>query len=277
VIDDKAQALYADRNGNGDLTEADEKLALDKRETRLIPDVLEFHLGAFTEADGKTHHVDLVVTQYVNILLGKKVVHTVSLRGGTGEFGQTTNGEDGCAFAEKAEDAPIIHMNGPLTLRAYWVWVEYAGGTGKKLKLVTESGGLIDFPEEPTKGNEVPYLLKAGERVSELRVQVGTPGLGKGTFAALSVEKGFDPKVHPRADIVIRDRADANKLVTAGFPLKGRCCGTQFHGPVQLPAEAAEGEGLITLSFPGLDNVAPAAIKLPLVGPPAGGKGPGRE
>lgn len=243
----------------------------------MIPDILEFHLGAFTEADGKTAHVDLVVTQYVNMLLGKKVVHSVSLRDGTGEFGQTTNGEDCCAFAERAEDAPIIHLNGPLTLRAYWVWVEYAGGMGKKLKRVTESGGLIDFPEESTKGNEVPYLLKAGERVSELRVQVGTPGLGKGTFAALSVENGFEPKLHPRADIVLRDRADANKLVTAEFPLKGRCCGTQFHGPVQLPAEAAEGEGLITLSLPGLDNVAPAVIKLPLSGLPAVGKVPGKE
>jgi RNA polymerase sigma factor (sigma-70 family) len=278
VIDDKARTLYADRNGNGDLTEADEKLALDKRETRLIPDILEFHLGAFTEADGKTAHVDLVVTQYVNILLGDKVVNTVSLRDGTGEFGQTTNGEDGCAFAEKAKDAPVIHMNGPLTLRAYWVWVEYDRGTGRKIKLVSESGGLLDFPEESTRGNEVPYQLKAGERVSELHVQVGTPGLGKGAFAALSVEKGFDPKLHPRAEIAIPSRTDANKLVTAEFLLKSRCCGTHFHAPVQLPAEAGAGEGLITLSFPGLDSVAPAVMKLLLVGPPpAGGKGPSRE
>jgi RNA polymerase sigma factor (sigma-70 family) len=273
VIDTKAQTLYVDRNGNGDLTEKGERVAVAKIDEN---EFLQFDAGAILDDGGKVKHSELIVYQYFARQYGR-LVNTVCVMD-VGGGGQGNSGENNCSFADSPKDAPIVHIGGPLTLRAHSVWVEYDRGTGRKQKLVSESGGLIDLPEESNKGREVPYLLKAGERVSKIHAQVGTLGLGQGTFAALSVEQGsFNPKLHPRVEIAIPSRADANKLVTAEFILKERCCGTQFHGPVQLPAEAARDQGRVTLSLPGLPNVISASIEMPLVGPPAVGQRPGRE
>src|SRR5262249_32743381 len=149
VID--GETLYVDRNGNGDLTEKDEQVAGEKPHA---PDILEFHAGPFVEADGKTKHSDLYVNQYFARQYGH-LVNTVGVMEVHGAQGQTTNGEDGCAFAEAAKDAPIIHINGPLTLVLHSVWVDYPNG--RKLKEYSSStGGLIDLRVE-SNGKEVPY------------------------------------------------------------------------------------------------------------------------
>jgi hypothetical protein len=217
VID--GETLYIDRNGNGDLTEKGEQVM---GQHPASPDILEFRAGPFVEADGKTKHSDLIVYQYFAQQYGH-LVNTVAVMDVHGVRGQTTNAEDDCAFAEAARDAPIIHINGPLTLMLHSVWVEYDNGNGKKLKEYSSStGGLIDFRAE-SNGKEVPYLLKPGEKVLDLQVKLGTPGLGKGTFAALPTQKGFPADIHPVVEINVPSKTDPRKTVKREFSLKERC------------------------------------------------------
>ena len=61
------------------------------------------------------------------------------------------------------------------------------------------------------------------EQVAELHIQVGTPGLGEGTFAALAVEQGFPADLHPTIYLAVPGKADPGKVVEATFLLKGRC------------------------------------------------------
>jgi hypothetical protein len=195
VIDGKT--LYVDRNGNSDLTEEGERVPSEKTGSTAS---LEWRAGGFVEADGKTRHSNLVVYQYFHRELDH-LVNSVVVLDVLGVKGQGTNGEEGCSFTDTPKAAPVIHINGPLTLRAHSVVVAYPSG----LKLKT-----------------VPFELGPGETVSELRVQVGTPGLGKGTFAALAVE-GFPADVHPAVGIIVPSKVDPKKKVEMAFALKERC------------------------------------------------------
>ncbi len=196
VIDDKT--LYVDRNGNGDLTEAGEQISAEKMSSA---DYLEFRAGGFVEADGKTRHSNLIFYQYFARQFGHLVNSVIAMEV-QGAASQGNHGEEGCSFADTPRDAPVIHINGPLTLKAHSVCVDYPGGSRLK---------------------EVPFQLDAGERVSNLHVRVGTPGLGKGTFAALAVEKGFPADLHPIVEIVVASKADPKKTIKAAFSLKERC------------------------------------------------------
>lgn len=197
VIDHKT--LYIDRNGNGDLTEEGEQVPA--REKTISADSLEFRAGGFVEADGKTRHSNLVVYQYFARQFGH-VVNSVAVMDVLDAFGQSTNGENGCSFGDSPRDAPVIHLNGPLTMRVHSVEVDYPGGCKVK---------------------EFPFQLQAGERVSHLHVQVGTPGLGKGTFAALAVEERFPAGLHPTVEVIVPSKSDSRKTIKAEFLLKERC------------------------------------------------------
>src|SRR5262249_50196766 len=153
-----------DRNGNGDLTEVGEKVSAEKTSTS---DYLEFYAGAFVEADGKTQHSNLYVNQYFHPKLGC-LVNGLAVMDVLGAASQGTNAENGCSFAETRQDAPVIHIDGPLVMKAHSIVVNGPAGLGAR---------------------EYPFQLNAGESLTELHVQVGTPGLGKGTFASLGVEK----------------------------------------------------------------------------------------
>jgi hypothetical protein len=193
VIDDKT--LYVDRNGNGDLAEAGEKITAGKSEW---PEILEFEAGEIVEADGTTKHSGLRVVQYFANQYGH-IVHGVALRDVRGTRAQSVNAEEGMAFADTPKDAPIMHFNGPLTMRVYSLW---------------EHGGIGAKPRE------FPYEMVPGE--TNLHVTIGTPGLGKGTFAAIVVEKGFPEGIHPSVEMALRGRG-ASKTIKLMFDLKDRC------------------------------------------------------
>jgi RNA polymerase sigma factor (sigma-70 family) len=268
VID--GDVLYVDRNGNGDLTEPGERVAGRRPHS---PDSVEFSTGPFAEADGRTRHSDLIVSQYFARQYGH-LVNSVAVTDVLGVRGQTTNGEDRCAFADAAKDAPVFHVNGPLTLRAHQVWVEYDRGNGRKLKEISEvTGGLIDFRANNVDGKDAPYTLGAGERVMKLMVQVGTAGVGKGSFAAVGAQEGFPADLHPVVEVSAPDKTDPRKRIKAEYALRERAS-TTFYGDVALPEGAEGNTARLTMSFPAwaAGKVAPATIELPMVGPAAGGK-----
>src|SRR5262249_51533953 len=158
---------------------------------------------------GKTKHSDLIVYHYYARQYDR-FVNAAILKEVAGISSQGNSGEDGCSFASSPREAPIIHLNGPMTMRVYRVWVGNRGG--KHLcEYSDELKQLVDaFPSDPAVSNkpgyrlnEGPYQLPRGHGVIEIQVQVGTPGLGKGTFASIPTQQGFPAKLHPRMDVTM--------------------------------------------------------------------------
>jgi hypothetical protein len=94
--------LYVDRNANGDLTEANERV---KRNGR------EIEAGAFTELAGKTKYAHLRLKQFDPPKNEQEPLWMVSLevRAKYRQFGCVT-------FAGRPQDAPVLWFDGPLTM-----------------------------------------------------------------------------------------------------------------------------------------------------------------
>jgi hypothetical protein len=132
--------LYVDRNGNGDLTEKGERLVGTHQ-----PDGVKWQIGDIMEADGETRHSDL------RVWFNKRGSYILQLRTAAG-FRQEVGNERGpLRFADRPQDAPIVHLAGPLT----FLLEEYGE---KSLRFVP--------------GQEAHFT-----------VLLGTPGVGKGTAA----------------------------------------------------------------------------------------------
>jgi hypothetical protein len=144
--------LYVDRNGNGDLTEPDKRVA--NRSKRDDHHSL-FQPGQIGTPDGKAKYY---LSQLWNCTEGCEM--TMRL----GDAGYALVGFDGpgsLQFADRAQDAPIIHFLGPLTLQRF---DPQPGSISQHLK-----------PQPLVRGHE-----------SRLAFSLGTPGLGNGTFAKQS-------------------------------------------------------------------------------------------
>jgi len=129
--------LYVDRNGNGDLTEPDKRV----RKTGGY----EINAGSITEADGTSTRGVLTVsptTNYVRLYL--------EVSGGCKQY-VGYDPSDRLAFADRPQNAPIVHFAGPLTLRLY----------------------------------RQPPVFVAGQNC-RFNIALGTPGIGKGSFVAVS-------------------------------------------------------------------------------------------
>ena len=92
------------------------------------------------------------------------------------------------SFARRPQDAPVIHFNGPLTIvPRYESQVLARGGHGHKF-----------------------------------RAAIGTPGLGKGTFAILDPE-AVPADMHPVAEVEFPAASAEAQPIRARFVLARRC------------------------------------------------------
>jgi hypothetical protein len=131
--------LYVDRNGNGDLTEAGEKVTGQNY----------FMVDRIVERDG-TVYKDLRVNAFADGTFALWIGHGQRVQYvGVGRM-------DRPAWGDKRRSAPIIHLNGPMTLERY--------------------GPIYTVPRAVN--------LHSRQRRFSLRLLLGTPGLGKGTFAS---------------------------------------------------------------------------------------------
>jgi hypothetical protein len=204
VVD--GDTLYVDRNGSGDLTEAGKKVSLpgpaDKARV--------FQAGEVT--DGTLKHTGLTVMQYQidpqtvgNPRESERItrespgrwVWTVGVTAERAVKDQLpkqvryiANG-DGLGyliFAERPQEAPIVHFNGPWTL------------------------GLQDVKQRLTPG--LPAMLQIG---------VGTPGVGPGTFAFVLYPGLIPDRAHPVADVTFPPKMPGGKAVQKQVTLTKRC------------------------------------------------------
>jgi hypothetical protein len=209
-------ALYVDRNGDGDLTGAGEKVVAKK-------DGADADRGSAFEAGelklgGKTHkglqvgvlplrsladnaslmampHVAAAVKKHPAAMTATITldVECEALRGG-GVGGRVSymlmmlDTAGVLQLAAKPADAPIVHLDGPLQ--------------------------VTFFAAKPT---------WAGGRSQDTILCVGTPGRGPGTFAMLKYEGTIPDGKHPKVEATYRPKGDEKKPFRELYELKERC------------------------------------------------------
>jgi hypothetical protein len=181
VLDGKA--LYADCTGKGDLTGPGKRLKnAHPKDTKLA----QYRTGPIFAADGKTQYPDVKVFVFETGQANKEVIIDVEVPlggGASGTYRQRVGQGSELQFADRPGDAPILHFDGPLTMAL-----------------------------EGTQPVFVP-----GDKPSPLRVEVGTPGLGRGTFAWVI----FDSKaLSAVAQIAFPPRQAGGKPIVVEVPLK---------------------------------------------------------
>jgi hypothetical protein len=212
--------LYVDRNGNGDLTETGALVRMPPFEKTASPafaEQREVKAGAIR--DGPLTHTNLVITQ-------------LRLRRG---FKPKTPEE--VWFKEVAG----ANRDG----LAYFVSIEAQRRPpdGKRLSRVRQiawedEGGLLHFADRPQDAPVIHFggplrmgllggqALVRGDKPVELISFVGTPGLGKGTFATLyhTSQPGLVPEgKHPLAEVEFPAKAPKSAPVRVQVVLSERC------------------------------------------------------
>lgn len=206
-------ALYVDRNGNGDLTDPGEQVRADKRPGGdPSEDGYSFDVGALN-IRGQVHQALRVwfvpLKQYADGELGKRPevktalardpralaaylgvdVQVPGIKGG-GVGGRVAGPNDQAGilrFADTPAEAPVIHLGGPLQ---------------------------VTFYDQPT--------LRAG-REHDLVLIVGTPGIGPGTFASIGYEGTVPENAKPVAEVTFPAARAGDPPIRARFEIKDRC------------------------------------------------------
>jgi hypothetical protein len=202
--------LYVDRNGNGDLTEAGEKVTAEKPDgtdegeyaftlgdirdgTRLhkalsvsvskidfLADNLEFAkalLAKDPKARGYSISIEMQMPSWKGAGVGARVRQHTS-------FGEV---HGILQFADRPQDAPVIHFGGPWQL--------------------TPLG-----PQRLTIGRERDVVLG-----------VGTPGLGAGTTAYIDYEGVIPENLFPTVEVTYPPKRPGEPPVRERYELKRRC------------------------------------------------------
>ncbi|MBP3960097.1 RNA polymerase sigma factor [Gemmata sp. G18] len=208
-------ALYVDRNGNGDLTDDGEKFdnpnAVQKGRDGKVRGIVYTGID-LTEPDGTSHTIKII--SIMNLESGGTYAKLgVQARGGPDQIAGLTN----LRLAE-TKDAQVLHF----------------GGTE-----VTVRPSL-----------SMPSPLDANQAI-EFRAQVGTPGIGSGSFVSFVGEKlaeGLGPTAEFEFTPLKAGAVPAKVVVN----LTDRCCGDQFFAKVAVPDGMKVGVGAakVTLSFP---------------------------
>ncbi len=202
--------LYVDRNGNGDLTEANEKVAAEKSEDT-EEGVYTFKAGDLR--DGERLHKEL--TLYVT-----KIDH----------------------MADQDDFIRTLLKKNPKA-RGYRVLLEVEmpgrkgaaiGGRVQQSSFLVDSTGVLQFAEIP----QVAPILHFGgpwqvalfgkqqlkkERDTDVVLGVGSPGVGAGSFTWIDYENLIPADKYPTLDIVYPPSRPGEPPVREHYELKQRC------------------------------------------------------
>jgi hypothetical protein len=188
--------LYVDRNGDGNLTEKGEAIkgreeredlppaknaATGKEPGKVSLRRITFEVGDITELDGTARHTHVRLSMqhdkadYLSARINGKVVQYVQL----------------FQLADRPQDAPILHFNGPLAMRLY--------GTGS---------------------------LAGGKKDMEVYAVIGTPGVGKTLLGQVCTSTDWTavPEgLHPVAEIEFPSKQPGGEPIRAKVTLSKRC------------------------------------------------------
>lgn len=237
-FDVKDDVLYIDRNGNGDLTDAGERIAATVRTEEIFlsfkPGVETVSLPAFAVGDlvesGGIRHTHLEVNGHG--YLGSQRQFTISVKIGGKHLQSTSDGL--LRFGASPKESPVIHFNGPLALH------------------LNAKTGIAFVPSDGSPPSEEEMVLVPGKSI-RISALLGTKGIGSGTFAALTAN--FPPQtVHPVAEFTFPHRDPAQPAIKTKLSLTLRCCSVQFSEVLQVPADAATGKATVQLTMPGWEG-----------------------
>ncbi len=183
VVD--GDVLYVDRNGNGDLTEKGECCVATGSEPRI------WEAGDIIEVDGKSKHTSLTVRQGPDGMMVRIWADGQRWQRAGGRWmivrdhwpDVFAKGPGRLEFALQAQEAPIIHLNGPVTVNLLW-----------------------------------PHALKRGEEADFIAV-VGTFGLGPGAFAHFSNQQEIPGSARLEAAVAFPNRDVAGKPILVKFAI----------------------------------------------------------
>jgi hypothetical protein len=203
-------ALYADRNGNGDLTEPGEKVSAKKR-TYLLRDQIQYDFHADDLSIGGRLHKNLTITGFqIAGLVGavadkphvkaalaadsKALVYSIVLDlekpgfQGKGSGGRVIQIAAHVIFAPTPSEAPIIHFDGPLQISC---------------------------------DDKKPTLFRGHD--NDLAFIVGTPGFGPSTFAMLAYEDTIPAQAVVKVECAFPAQQSGGAPVREPFELQHRC------------------------------------------------------
>ncbi len=246
--------LYVDRNGNGDLTEPDERVAADPENSNSDEQVFYFQAGEIS--DGPTSHKDLRVSwskvdhllkhDYYRAILDKiespracRVSLDVAMPGqrGSGVDGRVqqsaslTDDRGWLQFGSQPDSAPIVHFGGPWEVR-------FSGNDRWRIG-----------------------------RTKEVYLVFGTPGLGPGTMTCTEYEGIIPPSVKPRLRVLYPNADAAGEPIAAEYEFTRRCCTVNLYGDVHVPDGVGTGTAKVEVSlesWPG-GYVAPSVTEVEIL------------
>jgi hypothetical protein len=179
--------LYADRNGNGDLTEEGERLVPARKTWGVGVKGRVWTVGDVAAPGGKVIYKGLTVSDVSEVVdssfdsrgLGITVNVPIGSHRALQSAGSAIHPAEGYSlrFADRPQYAPVIHFGGPLRI-------------------------MLMEPERFTAG------IKAGQTY-ELKARVGTPGLDKDTAAVIDdtdLGLSVDPDDGTVAELEFADR-----------------------------------------------------------------------
>jgi len=255
LVMDGDDVLYFDRNGNGDLTDPEDRIEFDDAASRKIRLASTSSLSAMTVFPvGMVAGVDLQFQFWVR---KKGFIPDDDRQRQLLRERETNNWENGTLWrltanggrsqnpvlltATRAE-AQVSHLNGPLTFALKW-------GDGQRLR---------------------PW-----PRSTVFDVHIGTVSLParnapNDLFAALT-EWEVPREVHPVAVIEFPSKTPGAPPIVRTIELEERCCGDTIYARMIVPREAAEeGKAWVTLRYAKWTDgaVQPATFELPIGGEP---------
>jgi RNA polymerase sigma factor (sigma-70 family) len=249
VVD--GETLYVDRNGNGDLTEPNNRVAKDKIyevAPGLYKQMDSFDIGELEglrlRLDFWVRHKDFV--PYTNS--DKRLLKDHEANGWESAtlFRVDANGKSSpqipITFCRRPQDAQVCHLAGPLT--PYLVWGDVVRRDADQHFLEVSFG----TPGLPVRNSVDP--LAAAFWTRRPFAPVGTSEMPAGA--------------HPVAHFEFPHKDPKRPPINLDVVLDQQCCGDRFYGPVRVPVDAARGKARVTVSFPAWKegNVIPATFEV---------------
>jgi hypothetical protein len=203
--------LYVDANGNGDLTD-DTPVKCDPATSKPKNGMYLFMASDIGPAKEKEKYKVMVSTFPVSGTESKALILVVIRPAAPG----MKVGPMDFRFADTPDAARVVHV-------------------GSKVLAVRPSVTM-------------PSTLEAG-KAEDFRVQVGTPGVGAGSFASVTND-GLNKTANPVAEFTFPPAKPGDKPVVVKVELKERCCEDQFYAAVEVPKETSGDKAAVTIRFP---------------------------
>ena len=256
LVMDGDETLYFDRNGNGDLTDPEDRIGQDVEATRKI------HL-----AEGSTYSgmnvfpvgtvagVELSFNYWVRrrgVVPADERLRKIEQQRQANDWENGTlwrsvlkgsQAQNPVLLTASPADAQVTHLDGPLTFALKW-------------------------GEDQT--------LRPWPQTTIFDVRIGTPALPprecKYPMFSPLTDTEIPGKVHPTAIVEYPPGTPRSGPVVRTVRLDLRCCGDTVYARMAVPREAGEGMAKVTLAYPEWRErvVHPATFQVPIGAPPEG-------